>query len=73
MDYGKWNGWIQLASIFRNIILEERAFVRRRIKRILPDRGKIHGCPCWFMLYNLQGKKEIAATTHNSDGMPLMR
>jgi len=25
------------------------------------------------MLYNLQGKKEIAATTRNSDGLPISK
>ena len=28
----------------------------------------LHYCPCRFMLYDLQGKTEIAATTANSDG-----
>ena len=32
-----------------------------------------HCCPCEFALSDLQGKKEIAATTTNSDGVLLQR
>ena len=32
-----------------------------------------HCCPCKFDFSNSQGKKEIAATTANSDGLPRMR
>ena len=32
-----------------------------------------HCCPCQFDLSDLQGKKEIAATTTNSDGLPHKR
>ena len=40
------------------------------ISRFNSDRYT-HCCPCKFDLSDSQGKKEIAATTHNSDGGPL--
>lgn len=32
-----------------------------------------HCCPCQSVLPDLQGEKEIAATTANSDGLPMLK
>jgi len=43
------------------------------IYQIYKGKNRYTRCrPCEFDLSDLQGKKEIAATTANSDGLPLL-